>query len=121
MVLAWRAGAPVHPARLRLDAALPLNCAFGAAPPGRRLPDRWRDGLCGDDGIADFERLHSGAHDAGVVLYAFDLLAADIRSERLKIGAPSCAPCWLVQTAFDFPRVLQAMVRRYFATAVSSA
>jgi bifunctional non-homologous end joining protein LigD len=28
----------------------------------------------GTDGRSDFDRLHSGAHDAGVFLYAFDLL-----------------------------------------------
>jgi bifunctional non-homologous end joining protein LigD len=41
---------------------------------------------CGEDGITDFERLHSRADDASVFLFAFDLLAidgADIRRERL--------------------------------------
>jgi bifunctional non-homologous end joining protein LigD len=32
---------------------------------------------CGEDGIADFARLHSQAHDASAFLYAFDLLAVD--------------------------------------------
>ena len=43
--------------------------------------------VCGEDGISDFEKLHQGAHDASVILYAFDLLAidgADIRQERLE-------------------------------------
>ena len=31
--------------------------------------------LLGDDGISDFEGLHSGKHDAQVQLYAFDILA----------------------------------------------
>jgi bifunctional non-homologous end joining protein LigD len=42
--------------------------------------------ICGDDGVADFERLHARADDATVFLYAFDLLAidgTDIRRERL--------------------------------------
>jgi ATP-dependent DNA ligase len=43
--------------------------------------------VCGEDGVSDFERLHSRGHDASVILYAFDLLAidgADIRQERLE-------------------------------------
>jgi ATP-dependent DNA ligase len=32
---------------------------------------------CGEDGITDFERLHSREHDASAFLYAFDLLAVD--------------------------------------------
>jgi ATP-dependent DNA ligase len=42
--------------------------------------------VCGEAGVSNFERLHSGAHDASVLLYGFDLLAvdgADIRCERL--------------------------------------
>jgi bifunctional non-homologous end joining protein LigD len=30
---------------------------------------------CGKDGKSDFDKLHSGAHDEQVFLYAFDLLA----------------------------------------------
>ena len=33
--------------------------------------------VCGDDGVADFARLHSRAEDASAFLYAFDLLAID--------------------------------------------
>ncbi len=33
--------------------------------------------VCGDDGIADFERLHSRKHAASAFLYAFNLLARD--------------------------------------------
>jgi bifunctional non-homologous end joining protein LigD len=29
--------------------------------------------VCGEDGVADFARLHSQAHDASAFLYAFDL------------------------------------------------
>jgi bifunctional non-homologous end joining protein LigD len=32
---------------------------------------------CGDDGVSDFQRLHSRAHEASVFLYGFDLLAID--------------------------------------------
>ncbi len=42
--------------------------------------------VCGEDGIADFERLHSRDHEASAFLYAFDLLAVagmDIRHDRL--------------------------------------
>jgi ATP-dependent DNA ligase len=42
--------------------------------------------VCGEDGVSDFERLHSQANDASVFLYAFDLLTidgADIRRDRL--------------------------------------
>jgi hypothetical protein len=38
----WRACAPVHPARVRLAAALSLDRAFGAQHPDRALPDRRR-------------------------------------------------------------------------------
>jgi ATP-dependent DNA ligase len=42
--------------------------------------------VCGEDGVSDFNRLHSRRDDASVFLYAFDLLAVDgqdIRGERL--------------------------------------
>jgi hypothetical protein len=42
--------------------------------------------ICGEDGVSDFDRLHSRQHDGSVFLYAFDLLAldgADIRHEQL--------------------------------------
>src|SRR5712675_3774955 len=32
---------------------------------------------CGDDGIASFDRIRYRRHDAGVFLYAFDLIALD--------------------------------------------
>jgi bifunctional non-homologous end joining protein LigD len=32
---------------------------------------------CGDDGIASFDRIRYRRHDAGVFLYAFDLLELD--------------------------------------------
>lgn len=43
--------------------------------------------VVGDDGASDFEKLHSRAHDASVLLYGFDLLSVDgtdIRGERLE-------------------------------------
>jgi bifunctional non-homologous end joining protein LigD len=33
--------------------------------------------VCGRDGKSDFDRLHSGAHDGSVFLYAFDLIELD--------------------------------------------
>jgi bifunctional non-homologous end joining protein LigD len=33
--------------------------------------------VCGPDGKSDFDRLHSGAHDASVFLYGFDLIELD--------------------------------------------
>jgi bifunctional non-homologous end joining protein LigD len=33
--------------------------------------------VCGRDGKSDFDRLHSGAHDASVFLYGFDLIELD--------------------------------------------
>ena len=33
--------------------------------------------VCGTDGRSDFDKLHSGAHDAHVFLYAFDLIEFD--------------------------------------------
>jgi ATP-dependent DNA ligase len=42
--------------------------------------------ICGADGVSDFEKLHSGAYDASVILFAFDSLAVDgtdMRPERL--------------------------------------
>ena len=32
---------------------------------------------CGKDGKSDFDKLHSGAHDASVFLYGFDLIELD--------------------------------------------
>jgi ATP-dependent DNA ligase len=42
--------------------------------------------VCGEDGVSDFNQLHSRQHDARVFLYAFDLLAVggtDLRRDRL--------------------------------------
>jgi len=33
--------------------------------------------VCGEDGVSDFDRLHSLEHDLGVFLYTFDLLVVD--------------------------------------------
>jgi bifunctional non-homologous end joining protein LigD len=33
--------------------------------------------MCGKDGKSDFDKLHSGAHDASVFLYGFDLIELD--------------------------------------------
>ncbi len=38
--------------------------------------------VCGTDGKSDFDRLHSGAHDAAVILYAFDLI--ELNGEDLR-------------------------------------
>ena len=43
--------------------------------------------VAGDNGLADFDKLHSGAHNAEALLYAFDLLSldgADIRDQHLE-------------------------------------
>ena len=37
---------------------------------------------CGDDGIASFDRIRYRRHDAGVFLYAFDLLEPDLMRVR---------------------------------------
>jgi ATP-dependent DNA ligase len=37
---------------------------------------------CGKDGKSDFDRLHSGVHDAAVFLYAFDLI--ELNGEDLR-------------------------------------
>jgi ATP-dependent DNA ligase len=53
--------------------------------------------VCGQDGVSDFERLHSRQHDATVFLYAFDLLAldgADIRREQLGDWRAKLTACW---------------------------
>jgi bifunctional non-homologous end joining protein LigD len=42
--------------------------------------------VCGDDGVSDFEKLHSREHDGHVLLYAFDILTmdgVDLRGEGL--------------------------------------
>ena len=42
--------------------------------------------VCGDDGVSDFNRLHSKLADEEVFLYAFDVLeldGADVRREPL--------------------------------------
>jgi bifunctional non-homologous end joining protein LigD len=33
--------------------------------------------VCGDDGVSDFDRLHSQGWDCSVFLYAFDLVELD--------------------------------------------
>jgi ATP-dependent DNA ligase len=33
--------------------------------------------VCGKDGKSDFDKLHSGTHDASVFLYGFDLIELD--------------------------------------------
>jgi ATP-dependent DNA ligase len=43
--------------------------------------------VCGDDGVSDFDRLHSQACDEQVVLYAFDIMELngdDMRQEPLE-------------------------------------
>jgi bifunctional non-homologous end joining protein LigD len=40
--------------------------------------------VCGADGLSDFNRLHSGACDAHVFLYAFDLLECDGQDWRTR-------------------------------------
>ena len=43
--------------------------------------------VVGDDAVSDFDKLHSGAHNAEALLYAFDLLSldgTDIRDQRLE-------------------------------------
>ena len=43
--------------------------------------------VVGDDGVSDFDKLHSGGHNAEALLYAFDMLSldgADIRDQRLE-------------------------------------
>src|ERR1700730_17554992 len=39
--------------------------------------------VCGTDGRSDFDKLHSGAHDASVCLYGFDLIELDGEDLRL--------------------------------------
>ena len=39
--------------------------------------------VCGTDGRSDFDKLHSGAHDASVFLYGFDLIELDGEDLRL--------------------------------------
>jgi bifunctional non-homologous end joining protein LigD len=44
--------------------------------------------ICGTDGKSDFDRLHSGANDASVFLYAFDLIepnGEDLRPAPLEL------------------------------------
>jgi bifunctional non-homologous end joining protein LigD len=43
--------------------------------------------VCGQDGVSDFEKLHSHAYDEQAILYAFDLLeldGEDLRPRRLE-------------------------------------
>jgi ATP-dependent DNA ligase len=43
---------------------------------------------CGDNGVSDFDKLHSQAHNDSVFLYAFDLLelnGGDLRNEPLEV------------------------------------
>jgi ATP-dependent DNA ligase len=38
--------------------------------------------VCGDDGVSDFERLHSQGWDSAVFLFAFDLIEIDGQAHR---------------------------------------
>ena len=43
---------------------------------------------CGDNGVSDFEKLHSQAHNNSIIMYAFDLLelnGRDLRMEPLEV------------------------------------
>jgi len=43
---------------------------------------------CGDNGVSDFEKLHSQAHNDSIIMYAFDLLelnGRDLRMEPLEV------------------------------------
>jgi bifunctional non-homologous end joining protein LigD len=49
---------------------------------------------CGDDGVPSFDRIRYRRHDAGVFLYAFDLIALngdDLRREPLEIRKATLA------------------------------
>jgi hypothetical protein len=77
---------------------------------------------CDDDGVTNFERLHSRADDASVFLYAFDLLTidgADIRPKRLDYRRASSAACWPGLTGLDSRSILRVMDRRYSSTPTS--
>jgi bifunctional non-homologous end joining protein LigD len=52
--------------------------------------------VCGDDGISDFEKLHSQVYDDHVFLYAFDLLelnGEDCRSQPLETRKAMLETC----------------------------
>jgi hypothetical protein len=51
---------------------------------------------CGDDGIASFDRIRHRRHDAGVFLYAFDLMELDgddLRRDPLNVRKTTLAKC----------------------------
>ena len=41
--------------------------------------------VCGEDGVADFELLHSRAHDRSCFLYAFDMMGRSGDGDRFRL------------------------------------
>jgi ATP-dependent DNA ligase len=64
----------LYATRVRLDRALPLDRGRSALVEGSSATIDGEAVRCGDNGISDFEKLHSRAYDHQVFLYAFDLL-----------------------------------------------
>jgi ATP-dependent DNA ligase len=64
--------------------------------------------VCGDDGISDFDRLHSQGWDSAVFLYAFDVLEIDgeARNKTLLFFAPRTrigSPHFKILACFFWP------------------
>src|SRR5258707_7764813 len=98
-VIARKDGASVRPhSRPGHD----LTCRFPLIVESlARLPSRSCiiDGeavCCGDDGVPSFARIRYRRHDAGVFLYAFDLIELngdDLRRERWRCARPRWRRC----------------------------
>ena len=85
---------PARPQRPRLDRPLPAHCP---AVDALAVTSCLIDGeavACNDGGLAVFERLRGRRHEAGVFLYAFDLIelnGTDLRHEPLQFRKATLA------------------------------
>src|SRR3984893_2089170 len=76
-----RSGTALHSSRLQLGGPLPAHGALRSLHV-RSITIDGEAVWCGKDGKSDFDKLHSGAHDASVFLYGFDLI--ELEGEDLR-------------------------------------
>jgi hypothetical protein len=80
--------------------------------------------ICGTDGKSDFDKLHSGAYDASVFLYAFDLIeldGEDLRQAALELRKGGSKNCSRAVMAFASPSISTATARPSSRTHASLA
>jgi len=90
----WHAGEALQPTGQRPDRPLSAHCG-GAEQAGPRSCIIDGEAVaCGEDGISSFDRIRYRRHDAGVFLYAFDLIELngdDLRRDPLAVRKATLA------------------------------